>query len=236
MNAIFRGLSERICISLFMVLAATGRVSAQPATDQTPAATNSTADQIAALQLQLTNAWHQVETIVNQPVQAYRLNPNYSVSIYSPGWFHPGAITPDFNTVDVRQSQQLTYTSPWVSSDITPTLRFRGSDLEFNAMTKLFYTDRALPKKKLTEAEMLQINSLYRTIGHCQAEIEQLQNTPAAETAADTQSETNGTATAQAFAAIGSIPRQTRILYGGIAIGLLLVLAVALRLVRKKSE
>ena len=218
-----------------MVLAAAGRISAQPATDQTLAATNSPAEQIAALQLQLTNAWQQVETIVNQPAQAYRYDPDYSVSIYSPGWFHPGAITPDFNTVDVRQSQELTYTSPWVSSDLTPTLMFRGSDLEFNAMTKLFYTNRSLPKKKLTEAEMLQINTLYRTIGHCQGEIAQLQNPPSADTAADAQSGTNDSAPAQAIAAIGSIPRQTRILYGGIGIGILLVLAVALRLLRKKS-
>jgi len=218
-----------------MVLAAAGRISAQPATDQTLAATNSPAEQIAALQLQLTNAWQQVETIVNQPAQAYRYDPDYSVSIYSPGWFHPGAITPDFNTVDVRQSQELTYTSPWVSSDITPTLMFRGSDLEFNAMTKLFYTNRSLPKKKLTEAEMLQINTLYRTIGHCQGEIAQLQNPPSADTAADAQSGTNDSVPAQAIAAIGSIPRQTRILYGGIGIGILLVLAVALRLLRKKS-
>jgi len=117
-----------------------------------------------------------------------------------------------------------------VSSDLTPTLMFRGSDLEFNAMTKLFYTNRSLPKKKLTEAEMLQINTLYRTIGHCQGEIAQLQNPPSA----DTQSETNDSTPAQAIAAIGSIPRQTRILYGGIGIGILLVLAVALRLLRKK--
>jgi hypothetical protein len=238
-NAIFRGISERVCISLFVAFLAASRVSAQPATSQTPAATNSTADQIAALQLQLTDAWHQVEAIVNRPPPAYQRNPDYSVSVYSPGWFHPGAITPDFNSVDVRQSQQLTYTSPWVSSDVTPTLMFRGSDLEFNAMTKLFYTNRSLPKIKLTEAEMLQINSLYRTIGHCQTEINQLQNPPAAETAAaDTQSDTNGTAAAppQAIAAIESIPKQTRMLYGSIAIGTLLVLAVALRLVRKKSD
>ena len=40
-----------------------------------------------------------------------------------------------------------------------------GHDLEFNPMTKYFYTDRSLPKKKLTEAEMLEINRLYRIIG-----------------------------------------------------------------------
>jgi hypothetical protein len=239
MNAIFRGLSKRICLSLFMVLAAAGRVSAQPSNaDQALATTNSTADQIAALQLQLTNAWHQVETIVNQPVTAYRYESDYPMGIYSPGWFHPGAMTPDFNNVDVRQSQQLIYTNEWVSSDLTPNMMFRGSDLEFNAMTKLFYTNRSLPKKKLTEAEMLEINSLYRTIGHCQDEIGQLQNPPGAETAtADTQSDNNtNTTPPAAIATIERIPQQTRIFYGSIGIGTLLVLVVAVRLLRKKSD
>ncbi len=236
-NAICRGLLGRIFISLLIVSAVAGRVSAQPSTDQTSGGTN---QQIAALQLQLTNAWHQVEAIVCQPVRAYRRDDSYRISIYGPGgWFHPGASTPDFNTVDVRKSQELPYaTHPWVSSDITPTMMFRGGDLEFNSMTKLFYTNRNLPKKMLTEAEMLQINSLYRTIGHCRSEIERLQPPPEADTAAaaDTQDDTNGTAPPKAIAAIERIPQQTRILYGSIGIGILLVLAVVFRLVRKKSD
>jgi hypothetical protein len=239
MNAIARGLSGHVYIWLFILVTVGGRVSAQ-STDQTARATNSVPDQIAALQLQLTNAWHQVETIVNQPVPAYRRDHGYDVSVYSPGWFHPGASTPDFNTVDVRKSQELPYKT-WVSSDITPNMMFHGSDLEFNSMTKLFYTNRSLPKKRLTEAEMLQINSLYRTIGNCQSEIQRLQPpAPMAETAgaADAQSETSDTndaAPPPAIVAIERIPKQTRILYGCIAIGTLLVLVVLLRLVKKKS-
>ena len=246
MNAIFRGLSKRICfISLFFVCAATVCVRAQPSTNLL-ATTNSTPDQIAAFQLQMTNAWHQVEAIVCQPPPAYQREPGYHVSVYGPGgWFHPGASTPDFNNTDVRQSQEFPYAShPWVSSDVTPTMMFHGSDLEFNSMTKLFYTNRDLPKKKLTEAEMVQINSLYRIIGHCQTEIAQLQPPPpATETAADTGNETddtdsgtNGTAPPKAIAAIERIPQQTRILYGSIAIGTLLVLVIAFRLIRKKSD
>ena len=230
----------RICIVLVIVFGAAfaARVSGQTSTDQTSASTN---DQIAALQLQLTNAWHQVEAIVDQPVQAYRFDPTYHVSIYNQGWFHPGASTPDFNHVDVRQSQQFVYTAPWVSSDLTPNMMFRGSDLEFNAMTKLFYTNRDLPKKRLTEAEMLQINSLYRTIGHCQTEIDRLQNPnpPEADTAdtADTQNDTNDAPPPpKAIAAIERIPQQTRILYGSIAIGTLVVLVIAARLLKKKGE
>jgi hypothetical protein len=239
MNTIFRGLFGRICLSLLLVSAAAGRLYAQSSADQTPADTNSTPDQIAAFQLQLTNAWQQVETIVCQPVRAYQRTPGYHISVYGPGgWFHPGAETPDFNHVDIRQSQELPYASqPWVSSDITPTMMFHGSDLEFNAMTKLFYTNRDLPKKKLTEAEMLQINSLYRTIGHCQDEIAKLQPPPTAQAAADTDSDngTNGAAP-PAIAAIERIPQSTRILYGSIGIGTLIVIILALRLVKKKSD
>jgi hypothetical protein len=250
MNRITRGWLGRVCISVLMGFAVNGRIAAQSSTDQAAAATNSAPETVAGLQLELTNAWHQVEAIVNQPVPAFRRDEGYSVSEYGPGgWFHPGAMTPDFNTVDVRKSQELTYTAPWVSSDITPNMMFRGRDLEFNSMTKLFYTNRSLPKKRLSEAEMLKINSLYRTIGHCQSEIVRLQNPPSAETRAsagtpaasdstadDSQSDTNDAAPAPAIAAIERIPKQTRYLYGGIAIGTLVVLVVAMRFLKKKSD
>ena len=42
-------------------------------------------------------------------------------------------------------------------------------------MTKYFYTDRSVPKKKLTETEMLEINRLYRIIGRCEQQLVQLQ-------------------------------------------------------------
>ena len=42
-------------------------------------------------------------------------------------------------------------------------------------MTKYFYTDRTLPKKKLSETELLEINRLYRIIGRCERELAKLQ-------------------------------------------------------------
>jgi hypothetical protein len=48
-----------------------------------------------------------------------------------------------------------------------------GRDLEFNSMTKFFYVDRSVPKKKLTEEEMIQINKLYRIIGRCERVLNQ---------------------------------------------------------------
>lgn len=68
---------------------------------------------------------------------------------------------------------------------------FLGRELEFNANTRYFYTDRSLPKKKLTEPEMLEINRLYRIIGHCEQQLAQLQNPePAPETTSESTAET----------------------------------------------
>jgi hypothetical protein len=118
-----------------------------------------------------------VQAIVNQSVTHLKRTPDMRVSTYSPGWFHPGAIKPDFNTVDVRTTQHLDYdSSPYVTSDLNPDEAFIGPELEFNPMTKYFYTDRSVPKKKLTETEMLEINRLYRIIGRCEQKLNESGN------------------------------------------------------------
>lgn len=104
-----------------------------------------------------------VVEIVNQPIT--HLHRSGSFSVFSPGWFHPGATEPDFNNVDIRTTQERPYEGH-VTSDLNPTEMFNGSELEFNAMTKYFYTDRTLPKKRLSDTEMVEINGLYRVIGH----------------------------------------------------------------------
>ena len=99
------------------------------------------------------------------------------VTVFSPGWFHPGANEPGYDRVDIRQTQDLKYGSyPYVTSDLNPGEVFLGADVEFNSATKYFYTDRSVPKKKLTEDEMLRINALYRVIGQCDAELDGLQH------------------------------------------------------------
>jgi hypothetical protein len=119
-----------------------------------------------------------VRQLVNQPVVRLVRVPSMSVTIYSPGWFHEGAQKPDFNNVDVRASQEQIYDQhPYVTSDLNPGVVFNGSQLEFNANTKYFYTDRSLPKKKLTEPEMLEINRLYRIIGQCEQKLTELTGT-----------------------------------------------------------
>ncbi len=185
--------------------------------------------------MELTNAWSAVLKIVNQPVTAYGRKQGMHVSNFSPGWFHAGANTPDFNNVDIRTTQELPYAGhEYVTSDLNPGVVFLGKDLEFNPNTKLFYANRALPKHKLTDAQMQEINRLYRIIGHCRGEIDRLQSPVFVDK--ETTNTTEGEVIpGQSFEAIRKIPKEKRLLYGGVAIGALLVVMILLRLARKKD-
>ena len=180
-----------------------------------------------AVQAEMDAAIHQVEKIVNQPVPAYRQAPGMRVAEYHPGWFHPGAITPDFNHVDVRTTQETPYAqNQYVTSDLNPGIVFPGNQLEFNSMTKYFYTNRNLPKKKLTEAEMLEINRLYRIIGQYRHEIKLAQGPPSV--VADDTTETNGAAE-QESPAPAARKRLLNPYIGGGAILVLLLLVIISR-------
>lgn len=122
-------------------------------------------------------AMHKVRLIVNQPVPAVRSAPGMQVGAFKPGWFHEGATIPDFNTVDVRLTRDTgAYDRhAYVTSDLNPGLAWPSRSVEFNPMTKYFYTNFTLPKKRLTEAEMVEINRLYRVIGKCEQELADLQ-------------------------------------------------------------
>lgn len=111
-----------------------------------------------------------VKEIVNQPVRSIpETSDMENVEEYYPnGWFHKGAIKPDFKNVDVRATQDLTYHKTYASSSLNPGVVFFSAELEFNGMTKYFYVDRSLPKKRLTQDEMLEINRMYRLIGKCE--------------------------------------------------------------------
>lgn len=121
-------------------------------------------ESIQQLDADAARAKDEVIAIVNQPIE--HLPRTSQAAVSSPGWFHPGAIKPDFNTVDIRATQQLIYENDsYVTSDLNPNEMFLGRQLEFNAMTKYFYVDRTLPKARLSEAQMLEVNRLYRIIG-----------------------------------------------------------------------
>ena len=111
-----------------------GLCRATPAGAQQP--TNAQT-QLAAVQAEMSAAIQQVQRIVNQPVARYALAAGMSVATYKPGWFHEGATKPDFNTVDVRATQETIYDQhDYVTSDLNPGVVFVGRQLEFNAMTK----------------------------------------------------------------------------------------------------
>jgi len=132
--------------------------------------------QIAAIQARRDDAIARVKEIINQPVtQLPRTSDMTDVGEY-PYWFHDGATRPDFNNVDIRTTQEFHYDDhQYAASALNPGVVFIGHELEFNAMTKYFYTNRSLPKKRLTEAEMLNINQYYRDIGYCEHQLAVLQ-------------------------------------------------------------
>jgi len=166
-------LRDNVVVAINAVASApapTGKPSNSPA--QPPPA----AERIAALKRDLKEAIARVNLIVNQPVPSVPRTPEMKVAWFGNGWFHPGAATPDFNIVDVRKTQETSQydQSEFVTSPLNPGVAFPGSEVEFNSMTKFFYLDRSLPKKKLTEPEMIEINRLYRIIGHCDSQLRYL--------------------------------------------------------------
>ncbi len=150
--------------------------AAGPPAQRSPATATSDAATIdhSNAQAVMNDAIAKVKAIVNQPVRQLARTPEMTdISLSSPGWFHEGATKPEFDTIDVTETQQAIYDKQeYAMSDLNPDVVFIGKELAFNAETKYFYTDRSLPKKKLTRAELLEINRLYRIIGKCEAELD----------------------------------------------------------------
>jgi hypothetical protein len=146
-----------------------------PAKAEGPPAPGSPGAQVNAIAGQVNAAVKRVVAIVNQPITHLPRTPEMKFGYYSLGWFHPGATRPDYNSVDITKTQETPYAKfEYVTSDLNPTEAFLGSELEFNSMTKYFYMDRTLPKKKLTMDEMAEINHLYRVIGLGEQQLLQL--------------------------------------------------------------
>lgn len=127
-----------------------------------------------------------VKAIVNQPVRSVPFTRDMQNVGTSQYWFHQGAEKPDYDNADIRKTQDCANYAKYdyVTSDLNPGIVFPGKEVEFNSMTKYFYTDRSLPKKKLSEAEMLEINRLYRIIGQCETKLGMTKYYPVPETPA----------------------------------------------------
>ena len=72
---------------------------------------------------------------------------------------------------------------------------------------------------------MQEINDLYRVIGRCEDELDRLETESYEEIKPG-----------QTLESIRSIPKRTRIIYGGVAIASLVVIVIGLRLVRGGSR
>jgi|CZKI01.1.fsa_nt_gi hypothetical protein len=164
---------DNVVVSINAVVSA----PAQPSRPTNASAQRPSAmEQIATVKKELKDAIARVNLIVNQPVPSVPRTPELKVAWYGDGWFHPGAVTPDFSNVDVRKTQETSQYDrhEYVSSPLNPGVAFPGGEIEFNSMTKFFYLDRSVPKKRLTEPEMIEINRLYRIIGRCNAQLSAL--------------------------------------------------------------
>lgn len=79
---------------------------------------------------------------------------------------------------------------------------------------------------------MLEINRLYRIIGRCEGKIRRLEAPVETEAAQPAKAE-GEVIFGQPLEKLRSIPKETRMLYGGIGIGVLVALLIVLRLVKR---
>ena len=113
---------------------------------------------IVAVKQQLDATVRRIVEIVNQDVPAYKRQSGMRLFEC---YYHDGATRPDFGNVDVRATRETPYNSyEYILWKGREDVVWSTKDLEFNPMTKYFYVDRSVPKKKLTDSEMEEINRL----------------------------------------------------------------------------
>ena len=136
--------------------------------------------QLASLRRNKAEAELKVKAIVNQPVTPVDRTQRLRPKIWGDSWFSDSSAPPDFATVDVRATQQFPYSGhDYVSTPLNPGVAFSAKELEFNPMTRYFYSDLSVPKKRLTGPEMEEVNRLYRTIADCDQRLKELTATTA---------------------------------------------------------
>ena len=130
---------------------------------------NATPDKLAAAiqaqgtaaRMEMDAAMGRVRGIVNQTPPTVP-KPPASAEVYHYG-YHDGALTPDYAHADLFSTREL-WNGDYAYMDTAPGVYYRSADCEFNPQTKFFITNRNVPTKKLTDAEITEIVRLYRTI------------------------------------------------------------------------
>src|SRR2546423_4856404 len=113
---------------------------------------------------------------------------------------------------------------------------FVGGELELKGSQMFFNKNRSLPKKKLSEAEMLEINRLYRIIGRCEHDLVVLKNPQLAGSNGDGTAAGSDSEVAQPVAAATNRPRPLNIIFGAVLVLLiLLILYTSFRRKRRRN-
>jgi hypothetical protein len=92
------------------------------------------ADQVAADTLEMNQAVDRVKEIVNRPAPFVAPKDGMRITWWDGSWFHPGADTPDYLTVDVSKTRENPYQGyDYVGTNLHPDMVFAARDLEFNS-------------------------------------------------------------------------------------------------------
>ncbi len=116
---------------------------------------------------QMEAAVQRAQAIVNQVPPTVTKPPGAQSWNYG---YHPGATKPDFNKTDIVSGREL-WLHDYIDMQGSPGVYYRGTDCEFNSQTKFFFTNRSLPKKRLTDAEYQELVRLYRFLGRCEHDL-----------------------------------------------------------------
>ncbi len=167
-------LKDNVVIEVTAVAPARAR-DALPQSGGTDKSAPLTQLEIASIRLRRARTEERIRSLVNQPPPSLPRTVRMRVQSTSGAWYPETSAAPDYAQVDVRATQQNNYDGKgYLATATDPGVVYLGDELEFNPVLNYYYVDRTLPKKKLTPAEMEQINALFREI----AELDQQLKSP----------------------------------------------------------
>jgi hypothetical protein len=124
-------------------------------------------ERVIKLAQDLREAVARVREIVNQPVTQLPVDVAMSIGTYN-GWYGGRPPPPDFENADVRTTQDTSHYQDhdYGTSPLKPGIAFKLDEVAYNSQLNFFYVDPTVPKKKLSQNELEEINGLYREIGN----------------------------------------------------------------------
>lgn len=191
-------LKDNVVVEVTAIAPARTREAAPRATAGTDASAKPTPLEIASIRLKRARTEDRVRALVNQPPPSLPRTVRMRVQTNAGAWYPETATAPDYANVDVRATQQKNYDGKgYLATAAAPGVVYLGDELEFNPLLNYYYVDRTLPKKKLTSAEMEQINALFREIAECDQQLKSPRPSSDAKTATPAASTTEAPPPAQ---------------------------------------